>query len=194
MNDVTHSCRAPIPLERLVEYWLGETDATATDAIDEHLLGCDACGARLDEIVALGRGVRAAVNAGLVSCFVAPAFVERLAAAGWRVREYRVPRNGLANCSIAPDDDAVFGRLQVPLQGVTRLDAVLRSSLSPGADRRVEDLPFDPRSGEVIFMPGAAGLRHEPANRLEVRLLAVEDASERVIGDYVLDHRPWPAT
>ena len=30
--------------DTLVDYWLGDTDAAATEAIDEHLMHCDACG------------------------------------------------------------------------------------------------------------------------------------------------------
>jgi len=34
-----------------------------------------------------------------------------------RLREYRVPRNGSVNCSVAPEDEMVIARLDVPLGG-----------------------------------------------------------------------------
>ncbi len=193
MNDTVAACRHPVPIETLLAYWLGETDEAATAAVDEHLLGCDACGARLDEIVALGGGVRAAVTAGLVSLFVTPDFVERLAAGGWRIRTERIARDGGVHCTIAPDDDAVAGRFEVPLAGVSRLDAIVESTLVGHAER-LEDLPFDASRQEVVFMPSAAQLRRDPAHRVKVRLLAVDAAGERVLGEYRFDHRPWPTS
>ena len=43
--------------DTLVDYWLGEIDATATEAIDEHLLNCDACGASFDELARVMRSI-----------------------------------------------------------------------------------------------------------------------------------------
>ena len=179
-----------IPFDTLVEYWLGETDAAATDAIDEHLLGCDICGAQLDEVVSLGHAVREAFDAGLIGAFVTAAFVRRLAERS-RVREYRVPHNGSVDCGIAPGDDFVVSRLQVPLAGVQRLDAVVRSSLSDD-EQRLHDIPFDTDSGEVLFVPKPGPLRQLPAHRRHVRVLAVDADGERAIGEYTLNHSPWP--
>jgi hypothetical protein len=182
-------CHAPIAFERLVDYWLGDVDAAVTDAIDEHLLGCDSCGARLDEVIALAGGVRAAFDAGRVGTFVTAAFVAALAARGKRVREYRVPLNGSVACGIAPDDDLVVGRLQLPaLAGVTRLDALLRTD--EGEVRRIEDVPFDRATGEVLNLPQPAMLRRLMTQRRVIRLLAVDAGGERVVGDYTLNHSP----
>lgn len=185
------SCRAAIPFDALVEYWLGDTDEATTNAIEEHLLGCDVCGAQLDDVIALGQGVRAAFDDGLVGVCVGAAFIDRLAARGTRVREYRVPRNGSVECSVAPDDELLVSRLQAPLAGVTRLDVVARSSLFDGEQRR-QDVPFDSASGEVVLAPKLADVRRLPANRLEIRLIAVEAGGERLIGHYTLNHTPWP--
>ena len=64
MSEAGHSPH--LGFDRLVEYWLGETDDASTQGIDAHLLGCDACGAQLDELVALAHGVRHAFANGLV--------------------------------------------------------------------------------------------------------------------------------
>ena len=139
--------------DALVDYWLGDSDAAATEAIDAHLLQCDACGATFDEVVALSRGVREAFGRGAVPSMLSAPFVERLKAAGRRVREYRVPHNGSVVCSVAPEDDLLVSRLDVPLQGVTRLDAVFELSLAPGQPMRLNDVPFDAARGEVVFTP-----------------------------------------
>ncbi len=181
-----------IAFDTLVGYWLGETDEAATDAIDEHLLGCDACGALLDEIIALGRGVRGAFANGLVATAVGGALVERLVERGVRVRQYRVPRDGSVACTVAPDDELVVSRLQAPLAGVTRIDVVARSSLSDGEQRR-RDVPFDAASGEVVLAPKLAMVRQLPASRIEMQLIAVDAEGERLLGRYTLDHSPWKA-
>ena len=52
------------PIATLLDYWLRDSDAATTDAVDEHLMQCDACGATLDGLVALGDAVRTAFRAG----------------------------------------------------------------------------------------------------------------------------------
>ena len=175
--------------DTLVDYWLGEIDATATEAIDEHLLHCDACGASFDELVSLSHGVRDAFARGVVRSMLSAAFVERLKAAGRRVREYRVPHNGSVLCSVAPEDDVLVSRLAVPLQGVTRVDAVLALSFRAGHEERLHDIPFDIESGEVLLAPPIDEVRRHPKHEFVVRLLAVDAAGERELGHYTFQHR-----
>jgi len=175
--------------DEMVDYWLGDTDPAATDAIDEHLLHCDACGALFDEVVALSRGVREAFARGLVQTAVSPAFVDRLKAAGVRVREYRVPRNGSVECSVAPQDEVLVARVQAPLDGVARVDALLTMSLQPGKTQRLRDVPFDAAAGEVLLASRIAEVRHLPAHDYAVRLLAVGPGGERELGRYAFHHQ-----
>ncbi|WP_280156264.1 sigma-70 family RNA polymerase sigma factor [Piscinibacter sp. XHJ-5] len=174
---------AHLEFDGLLAYWLGETDEASTSAIDEHLLGCDACGAQLDELIALARGVREALAAGLIGAFVAPAFVAALAQRGAKVREYRVPPGASVACGVAPGDDVLVARYPARLEGLQRVDAVVQTSLD-AAERRLEDIPFDAASGEVVWLARLALVRTLPAHRIHVRLLA----GERVIGRYTLDH------
>jgi hypothetical protein len=119
---------------------------------------------------------------------VSAAFAARLAAGGVRVREYRIPRNGSVNCSVAPDDELLLSRLQAPLEGVSRVDAIARIG---DAEERREDVPFDAVSGEVLYVPKVADVRAAPPHDVQVRLLAVEGAVERELGHYTLHHQPW---
>lgn len=173
----------------LVDYWLGDTDEPATDAIELHLMSCDACGETFDEIAALAQGVREAFSSGRIASFVSAGFVERLKAAGRRVREYRVPAGGSVTCSVTPEDEMLISRIAAPLGGVRRLDAVIIASFAPGHEERLSDLPFDPDAGEVVFAPRLAEVRRQPSHELVVRLLAVEDAGEREIGRYTFVHQ-----
>jgi len=177
----------PIELGTLVEYWLGELDETAQARVDEHLLGCDECGARLDEIVALGTGIRAVFAGGGVLAFMTDDFARGLADRGVRLREYRVALNGSVNCTVGPDDQLLVSRLEVPLEGVSRLDAIAEG---PHGSHAFHDVPFDARTGVVVFTPGTEAIRRMPAHRLRVRLVAVEGGKERAIGDYTFNHTP----
>ena len=57
-----------LSVDALLDYWLhDDAPAAAVDAVDEHLMQCDACGQVLDELIALGDGVRSAFRAGAVS-------------------------------------------------------------------------------------------------------------------------------
>lgn len=122
-------------LQTLLDYWLGDGDSAVTDAVDEHLMRCEHCGAALDRLIALGDGVRAVVRAGMVSMVTTADFVGRLASRGVRVREYRLRPQGSVDCTVAPDDDLVVARLEVALQGVQRLDVRQQPSTLPNAAR-----------------------------------------------------------
>jgi hypothetical protein len=185
---ITPICTTPVEFSTLIEYWLDELDEAASEHIDEHILGCGACSARLAEIVALGRGIRGAIDSGEVRAFITPDFVKRLAEGGLRIREYRVPCNGSVNCSVAPDDQLVVAHLQAPLEGVRQVDVISQFEDYPPEIMR--DIPFDAASGEVVVTPQISQLRVTSAHQHRLRLIAVEAGVERVIGDYTFHHGP----
>jgi hypothetical protein len=182
-----------LSLETLLEYWLHDGDAAATDAVDAHLMLCDACGSALDELVALADGVKDAFRTGHLAAVLTGGFVARLVAQGLRVREYRLPLNGSVNCTVSPDDELVVSRLAAPLEGVQRLDAVARFLVVPEVVERFEDVPFDAHAGEVVYVPKIADMRGLPAHDVELTLTAVEPGGGgRELGRYRFHHRPWP--
>jgi hypothetical protein len=182
-----------VPGETLLAYWLRETDAATTESVDEHLMQCEACGDALDALVALGQGVRGAFRDGFVMAAASDAFLRRLAGQGLRIREYRLAPQGSVHCTVAPDDDLLVTRLEAPfLRGVARLDAVAQRSSAPGVQHRLEDLPFDEATGEVLFFSPLAVVRQLPAHTMELRLLAVGEGAPRELGRYVFHHAPWP--
>jgi hypothetical protein len=184
MNDF--ACAAPLDERTLIEYWLGELPEGAEAAVDEHILGCGHCSARLGELVALAGGIRDALRHGKVHAFVSDSFIKSLAGQGLHVREYRVPRNGSVNCTVTAEDDLLIGRLEAPLAGVTRLDVVIHSPGLPGEVR--QDVPFDPARGEVVVVPNMVQLRAAPSHRLRLELIAVDDDGRRTIGEYIFNH------
>lgn len=179
-------------IDMLLDYWLHDGDATGTDAVDEHLMRCDACGEVLDGLIALGAGVREALRAGAVSVVTSAAFVQRLAGQGLRVREYRLPHNGSVNCTVAPEDELLVARLEAPLGGVQRLDARAELSIEPGVQHDLHDVPFDARAGEVICVSKIAEVRDLPAHTMQLTLLGVHAGGDtRELGRYTFHHRPW---
>ncbi|MFO1328324.1 MAG: hypothetical protein U1F56_13270 [Rubrivivax sp.] len=196
MNTGAHAV-AHLDWDALVAYWLGDGDVAGTEAADEHLMHCDACGTRLDELIALSRGVRDAFTGGRIATVLGAPFVDALKAAGRRVREYRVPLDGGVHCAVEPGDELVVSRLSAPLAGVPRLDALVTRSIDPGHAERLQDIPFDAATGEVLLAPRLDTLRRLPSHETLVRLFAVDGRGERELGSYRFHHRgadaPGPA-
>jgi hypothetical protein len=153
---------------------------------------CEACGQALDDLVALGDGVRAAFRSGAVAAMASDAFLKRVVDHGLHVREYRLPHNGSVNCTVAPDDELLVAHLETPLQDVDRLDAVVTLSFEPDVQHRLQDVPFDARAGEVLWMPKFGLVRNAPAHTAEVTLLSVDAGGARELGRYTFHHQPWP--
>ena len=184
-------CATPLPMERLIEYWFDEGARDQDSLIEEHLFGCAACGARLQQLAAISAGTKQVVAAGDFGAVLTGPFVTRLKQAGLHVREYRVPAGGSVMCTIAPQDDLVVGRMRASLGGIERLDVIVHDPARGGAVR-LEDVPFNAESGEVLFAPGAAYLRTLDALTQCLELVAVAEADERVIGEYTFNHQRYP--
>jgi hypothetical protein len=182
----------PIGFETLAAYWLGEAAGAEEEKLEEHLFACAHCAGRLEWLAGLSAGVRVAVRAGMVGMMVSAPFVEAMKQAGMRLREYRIDPGGRVNCTIRADEDAVVSRIRAPLSGVKRVDALHRLEVGgvEQPDVRLEDVPFDPASGEVLFIPPPAALKKMPAHRLRVRLVAVGEAGETPLGEYTFAHSP----
>jgi hypothetical protein len=136
--------------------------------------------------------VRAAVRRGALRAVITPRVLDVMRRQGMRIREYSLASGERVACTIRIDDDAVVGRMQAPLAGATRVD--LLESVDLGAagvqQWRFEDVPFDPQAGEVIVLPSAASLKGMPAHTLRVRLVAIDAAGERPLGEYTFAHSP----
>jgi hypothetical protein len=120
---------------------------------------------------------------------VTDAFLDRLAREGLRVREYRVGPGGRVACTVTPDDDLVVGRLVAPLGGVGRVDLALCDA-EEQEQHRLRDVPINPPATEVVVTAPIDVLRALPASVRHYRLIAVEAAGERVLGEYTFVHTP----
>lgn len=184
------SCRVDLPHEALMAYWLGELDDSREAELEEHLFGCAKCTERLRALALLGDGIRQATREGRIHAVITAAFVKQLQALGLSVREYRVRPGGSVMCTVAPQDDLLVAHLHASLHDVQRLD-VLVHDLRQDTRARIEDVAFDPNGDEVVVLPNTAQLRQLSFTTQHVKLLAVENAGERVIGEYTFDHSPY---
>ena len=171
------------PFATLVDYWFGGLPPVEEAAFEEHLFGCRECTEGLDELAALGAAVRAAFREGAVRAVISHPLYEAMKKERLRLREYRVVPGASVHCTILETDDFVVSRLEAPLAGVRRVDLVTSGG-------RFEDVPFDAESGDVLVLPAPAALKRRGAFTQHMRLLAVEDAGERVLAEYTFLHSP----
>jgi hypothetical protein len=179
-------CIKAIPTPALLSYWLGESVAEEA-AVEEHLMGCPHCSARLESLVRVGRGIRRATRAGNFHGVLSASFVADLRNDGLRVREYRLQPGGSVACTVTPDDDLVVSYLSAPLRDVQRLDLVFED-LGSGHELRMADVAFDPEAGEVVLAPSTSALRAFDTGPRRARLIAVQDGVEHEIGRYTFNH------
>jgi hypothetical protein len=172
----------------LADYWLALLAGPDEDAVEQHLLACDPCGDRLREIMALADSVRQLARRGSLRMVVPDAFVKRAAGDGLRVREYAPPQGGSVECTVTAEDDVVVGRLAASLAGVSRVDLSLCNEA--GVEQvRLPDIPFDARTGNVIYQESVTALKAAPTNRMIARLIAVSDSGrEELLGEYTFNH------
>jgi hypothetical protein len=182
------SCREPLDLATLVDYWFGDLAGPELDRIEEHLLACDVCGSVLRSLVATGDGVRRLAGQGAFGVIVTPSFLETASRQGLRVREYRVPAGGRVACTITAEDDLLVARLQADFRGVSSLDVVIQLEDEP--ERRLFDLPVAPTSSEMIVAQAIPAVRAMPASTMRIRLVAREDEGDRIVGEYTFNHTP----
>jgi hypothetical protein len=169
-----------IPVDRLVASAFGELSGDADLAVEEHVLSCSRCAARYESLLRLGPAIADLVRQGGVTMPASPALVERLEAERLITRRYTLESGKPVPCSVGPDDIYALSTYSVDPLGVSRIDLIR-------GGERVPDVPFD-AAGRVYLVTSADALRKLPTMRLQLRLLAVDDAGERILGDYVLEH------
>jgi hypothetical protein len=182
------TCRSPIDAAVLTDYWLGALPGDEEQSVEEHLFGCDECGARLRDAMELVDGVRRLASGGNTQMVVSDAYLRRAAEAGLRIREYSVAPGGSVPCTVTEDDDLIIGRLAADVTGRGRVDI----SLCDGGGveiARLQDIPVRAGSGSVNWQASAAFLKAAPSMTLIARLLAFDAAgAETLLGEYTFQH------
>ncbi len=174
-----------IALERLASLALGELAEAEAAVVEEHVLDCDACAARLELLVDLGQAVKDVVTAGGVLLPAPPSLLARLEEQGLVTRTYRVAPGEAVECTVAADDLYVALHLSIPADPAVRLDFVYEAE---GMRFRIDDVPFDRARGVVTVAQTARFLKTLPTGSGTVRLVAVDGDGERTVSAYVLNH------
>ncbi len=183
------TCGTPLAPEALLDYWTGDLIGASARVVEEHVFACPSCAERLSALEALADGVRKLAAAGTLRGVVPPALVERLVAAGLRVRTYVLRAGATVPCGAAADDDLLVARIPVDLGGVERVDLLLCDEAWNERERHA-DVPVDRRAGEVVMAERVDVARSGAPYVLRLRLVAVAEGAERALGAYALDHDP----
>jgi hypothetical protein len=174
--------------QELLEYWLGELDEAHEQRMDEHLFACAACTERLGAVVDLGVAIHRVFVHGNLNIVLPEPFIQRVKAAGVRVREYTLEPGGSVDCTVTRDDDLVVSYLHAPLRDVRRLDVLIDDTTA--GKLRANDVAFDPSADGLVAVTSTVFLRTLRHSTQRVRLVAVDGVHERVIADYTFNHYP----
>ena len=182
------SCPSPLDAVVLADYWLAVLDDREEEAVEQHLLGCDQCGDRLRELIALAEGVRALASRGALRMVVSDAFLQRASEQGARIREYAPPAGGSVQCTVLAEDDILVGRLAADLSRARRVD--LRICDERGVEQvRLADIPARPGAEGVTYQESMAFLKAAPSLTMVARLIGVdEQGGESLLGEYTFHH------
>ena len=182
------NCSNPIDAAVVADYWLGALKGPEEEAVEEHLLDCDRCGARLREAIALAEGVRKLARGGTLRMVVSDAYLRRAAEEGLRVREYAPPPGGSVQCTVTAEDDILIGRLAAKLSGEARVDLCFcdERDVEQG---RLRDIPVPSGASSIAYQEPIDLAKASPTHTMIARLLAVDEAGgERLLGEYTFNH------
>jgi hypothetical protein len=182
------SCSNPIDAAVLADYWLAALASSEEEAVEEHLLACDRCGARFREVIAIAEGVRNLAREGCLRMIVSDAFLERAAEEGLRVRQYAPPLGGGVQCTVTAEDDILIGRLAANLRGAKRFDLCICDER--GVEQlRLPDIPVHPNASSVIYQESITFAKAAATQKMIARLVAFDETGAgRLLGEYTFNH------
>lgn len=182
------NCSNPIDAAVLADYWLALLAEPAEEVIEEHLLGCNQCGARLGQVIALAQAVQKLAREGSLRMVVSDAFLKRTAAEGLRIREYAPAPGGSVQCTVTEEDNFLIGRLTADLSGAKRVDLSLCDER--GIEQfRLQDIPFHSGADSVIYQESVTYAKAMPTSKMIARMIAIDETGdERLVGEYTFDH------
>ena len=182
------NCSNPVDAAALADYWLAVLKGPEEEAVEEHLLDCDQCGARLREVIALAEGVRSLARGGNLRMVVSETFLRRAAEEGLRVREYAPPPGGGVQCTVTAEDDILIGRLAANLSGATRVDLSICDERGVEQER-LPDIPVHSGASSIAFQEPIERAKAAPTHTMIARLVARDEAGgERLLGEYTFHH------
>jgi len=109
------SCAHPIDAAILADYWLAALPSSEEESVEQHLVACGQCSARLAEVVALVEGIRTVARDANLLMTLSDEFLKRSAQSGLRIRQYAPSVGGSVECTVSVEDDMLIGRLAADL-------------------------------------------------------------------------------
>jgi len=178
----------PIDAAILADYWLAVLTGSEEQAVEEHLLECDRCGARLGEVIGLAEGLRRLARQGSLRMVASETFVKRLAEDGLRVRQYAPPPGGSVQCTVTAEDDILIGRLAADLTEAKRVDLSICDER--GTEKlRLRDIPVHSGAEGIVYQESMTFMKAAPSSKITARLLSVDEAGdEHLLGEYTFNH------
>ena len=182
------SCANPLTAAILTDYWIAALPEGEEEAVEEHLLACDACGERLRQAIALAEAIRDLARQGSLLMVVSDTFLRRIAEQGLQVREYAPPMGGSIACTVTAEDDFLIGRLSADLRRAARVDLSLCDER--GAEKlRLADIPFQAESASVAFQQSITYAKAAPSETMIARLVGFDaSGGESLLGEYTFRH------
>ena len=184
-------CKSPLAPSTLADYWLAELQNPEEEFVEEHLFACQDCSQELQDLVGLVETIRSITRKGSLQVVISGTFLERLRADGLNIRQYEVSPGGSVACTITDKDDLVISRIAADMAGARQVD-ISECDVEGREVRRVRDIPLVGANNEVVWSQPTDWLRSAGNEVFRFRLIAVEEAQERVLGEYTFNHSPSP--
>jgi hypothetical protein len=172
----------------LADYWAAALSSSEEEAVEEHLLECDRCGARLREVIALAEGVRKLAREGSLRMIVSESFLKRAADEGLRIRKYTSPPGGVVQCTVTAEDNILIAGLVANLSGAERVDLCICDERGVEQER-LQDIPVNPSAGSILLQESITFAKAAPTFTMIARLVAIDEGGgETLLGDYTFNH------
>jgi hypothetical protein len=166
---------------------LGDLTESSEAEVEEHVLSCDACAASYARTLRLVAAIGELIRDGNASLPLTRSLAEQLEADGLVSRRYVLHPGETGACSVDANDLYTLVTYYADLRRVSRVDLIREG-------QRFIDVPFDVAAGRVDMLYRADHLRALPTMTLELKLVAVEQRSERPLAEYTLAHTAFPGT
>ncbi len=182
-------CTRAVPFGTLVDYWLDDPPSADPEELEEHLFACEECSAALEAVAAFADAIRRLGRKAPFRGGLGPAILGRMERDRRVIRRYRARAGGHIHCTARADDDLVALELSADLAGVERVD-LLYCAEDGTLLERARQVPVI-RGRGVVWAESGDVLRKLPTGISYVRLLAVEPAGDRLVGEYTLHHTAY---
>ena len=144
---MTDRCARPVSWASLVDYWAGELEARAEEALEEHLMGCGPCSELSERVAAITETLRA-----MLPILLTEEALARLRTKGARVLENAMSPGERKDVEFPADVDVLIHRLGgLDLTDVTRLGFRLCAESTGELLIALDDAPFDPGASSVML-------------------------------------------